>query len=144
MKTCYVLGFMFSADREWVTLIRKQRPVWQAGKFNGVGGHVEPGESARMTMVREFREETGVRWEDWECVAVLSGDTVHISVFAAFTDGIFNVDTMTDEQVVLMRVSDALQLGDGDETLQNFRILMAVALDQSGLRKPVILHDKSL
>lgn len=43
-----------------VLLVRKNHPAWQAGRLNGVGGHVEEGESQGAAMQREFREETGV------------------------------------------------------------------------------------
>ena len=38
-----VVGFAFTEDRRSVILIRKNRPEWQAGRLNGVGGHIEPG-----------------------------------------------------------------------------------------------------
>ncbi len=41
----YVLGFAFDEDYEWVALIKKNRPQWQAGKLNGVGGKIEPNET---------------------------------------------------------------------------------------------------
>ena len=71
--TRYVAGLAFSRGLGHVALIRKQRPEWQAGKLNGIGGHVEPGESTYEAMVREFREETGVLVEDWNFFAVLYG-----------------------------------------------------------------------
>jgi 8-oxo-dGTP diphosphatase len=55
----YVVGFMFNVQRTHVALILKEKPAWQRGKFNGVGGKIELGESALEAMVREFREETG-------------------------------------------------------------------------------------
>lgn len=58
--TNYVAGFMF--DRAWmrVALIRKEKPAWQAGKLNGIGGKVEQ-ECIHEAMVREFAEETGYK-----------------------------------------------------------------------------------
>src|SRR5205823_2965059 len=41
----YACGFLFSADRAQVLLIRKRRPVWQCGKFNGIGGKLEAAET---------------------------------------------------------------------------------------------------
>lgn len=58
----YVVGFLFQ-DKTYsspVTLIEKNRPDWQAGMLNGVGGKIEADESALDAMEREFREETGV------------------------------------------------------------------------------------
>jgi len=63
----YVLGFMFSPDLWQVLLIRKEKPSWQAGLLNGIGGKIEPGEMPLAAMVREFREETGLDTDpcDW-------------------------------------------------------------------------------
>ena len=69
----YACGFLFSADRSRVLLIRKRRPAWQAGKLNGLGGKIEPGESPLDAMRREFREEAAVDIPDWHEVLTLSG-----------------------------------------------------------------------
>lgn len=56
--TRYVLGF--AMDRDYVLLLRKARPAWQAGLLNGVGGKVEAYDtSISDAMSREFAEETG-------------------------------------------------------------------------------------
>jgi 8-oxo-dGTP diphosphatase len=60
----YVCSFLFSPDRRRVLLIRKNRPAWQAGKLNGIGGKIEPGETPREAARREFREETGLDLPD--------------------------------------------------------------------------------
>ena len=62
----YVCGFaVFGGSR--LLLIRKARPAWQKRFLNGVGGHIEEGETIHEAMVREFREETGIITEevDW-------------------------------------------------------------------------------
>lgn len=56
----YVCGFMFDITGSDVLLIKKNRPKWQEGKWNGIGGKIYTGESAVTAMVREFKEETGV------------------------------------------------------------------------------------
>lgn len=69
----YVVGFLFCRDE--VLLIEKARPTWQAGRLNGVGGHVEDGETYAQAMQREFLEETGIQSTGvWERFAHLSGD----------------------------------------------------------------------
>lgn len=60
MKT-YVVGFMINEQRTQVALIQKTKPEWQAGLLNGIGGKIEPNESAKGAMTREFLEETGVQ-----------------------------------------------------------------------------------
>jgi len=69
----YVCGFCFSSKAAHVLLIRKKRPIWQAGRLNGVGGKIENGETGINAMVREFQEETGasVSAEYWEYFALL-------------------------------------------------------------------------
>lgn len=63
----YVCGFLIcrTSQTNWVALIRKARPSWQAGRLNGIGGSIEPGETALSAMRREFEEEAGVVIEDW-------------------------------------------------------------------------------
>lgn len=58
-----------------VALVLKAKPDWQKGKYNGVGGSVEPGETPHEAMVREFREETGIETasRDWSLFAVDEG-----------------------------------------------------------------------
>jgi 8-oxo-dGTP diphosphatase len=104
MKT-YACGFLFSPDRRRVLLIRKRRPAWQAGKLNGLGGKIEPGESPLDAMRREFHEEAGVDLADWEEVLQLSGTDDAGSglswrghFFRAFGD-VDQPRSMTDEQL---------------------------------------------
>jgi 8-oxo-dGTP pyrophosphatase MutT (NUDIX family) len=54
----YVLGFVFDYGFHHVLLICKTSPEWQAGRLNGLGGKIEPGESPLQAMDRELREET--------------------------------------------------------------------------------------
>lgn len=53
-----VLGFAYCGGE--VLLLKKLRPEWQCGRFNGVGGHIERGELSIEAMHREFKEETSV------------------------------------------------------------------------------------
>ena len=104
MRT-YACGFLFSRDRRRVLLIRKRRPAWQAGKLNGLGGKIEPGETPLQAMRREFREEAGVDLAEWQEVLTLSGgDDAGSGVawrghfFRAFGD-LDAPRAMTDEQL---------------------------------------------
>ena len=100
----YVLGFMFDPTRERILLIRKNRPRWQAGKLNGIGGKVEPGESPVSAMVREFTEETGLQTQpsEWSHFAVLEGQDFRVWCFQAASEQMIQARTLTDEEVVLM------------------------------------------
>lgn len=59
-NTEYVVAFIFDhAGGVW--MIEKQKPEWQKGFFNGIGGKVEPGETPKEAIYREVKEEAGVR-----------------------------------------------------------------------------------
>jgi 8-oxo-dGTP diphosphatase len=47
-------------DDHVLMLKRSQDRKIQPGKWMGVGGHIEPGETAEASAVREFKEETGL------------------------------------------------------------------------------------
>jgi len=101
----YVVGFMFSERLQTVLLIRKTKPAWQAGKLNGVGGKIEAGELAIDAMIREFEEETGLRYRSWlpfHRERFRSGAVVHF--FAAASLEIDKARSTTEEEVALVSV----------------------------------------
>lgn len=96
--TEYVAGFMF--DHEKVALVVKNRPEWQKGRMNGIGGHIEPGETPERAMVREFKEETGYQWKVyWHKFVELSGDNWKVHFFWSLGDHSVLRST-TDEKIV--------------------------------------------
>lgn len=116
----YVLGFVFnSGDNHvprgaYVALIKKQRPAWQQGKWNGVGGKIEPNESPLEAMSREFCEETGldIPLAAWEHRLTMSGsggtagdgEAWTCLVFRAFDDAVWQVKQTTDERPLVWSV----------------------------------------
>jgi 8-oxo-dGTP diphosphatase len=46
-----------------VALIRKDKPAWQKGRLNGVGGYIREGETSLAAAVRKVEQETGVSVE---------------------------------------------------------------------------------
>jgi len=99
----YVIGFMFNETLSRLVAIRKNRPEWQAGSLNGVGGHIEENELPIDAMVREFFEETGVKTpcDAWNRVLTLRFPYAEIEVFAAKSDVFENAArTCTDEEIV--------------------------------------------
>ena len=124
--TRYVAGFLFDDCRQHVVLIRKNRPEWQRGKLNGLGGRIEPGETPASAMRREFQEETGVDIPDWKEFAVLTGTgfVVHFFYGCADWETIGRVSSLTDE---LVRTYQLNELGSLP-TVPNAKWLIPKAL----------------
>ena len=121
----YCAGFMFRPDGERVALVRKNRPAWQHGKLNAVGGKIEQGETPEQAMAREFKEETGVEHNDWRRYAVISGPGWRVYFFATKSDKIDAVQTMTDETIEVHTVQYVLDFGS---IIENLKWLVPLAL----------------
>jgi len=132
---------MFSEDRWDVCLIRKNRPAWQAGKYNGVGGKIEPAdEYPAAAMSREFQEETGVftNPQDWDNFLLMrcdkeskipgSSDPFEIYFFRAFSIQIENTATTTDEPIATFLAEDL-----PENKVPNLKWLVPMALNQNML-----------
>lgn len=96
-----------------VLLIHKKRGLG-AGKINGPGGRLEPGESARDAAVREVQEELGVTPNDPQLRGELhfqfaDGYALHCAVFLA--DGCSGEPVETEEAVPLWVRRDAVPYG---------------------------------
>ncbi len=86
-----------------ILLIRKKRGLG-AGKINGPGGRLEPGESPEACAVREVREElritpTGLRLGGENRFQFTDGYGIHVFVYAA--EGFEGEPSETDEAVPL-------------------------------------------
>lgn len=128
----YVVGFLFSQFRTHVALIEKQRPIWQHGKLNGLGGKVEIGERPDQAMRREFMEEAGadvIRWRKF-CHLKHDGSVIHFYM----ADGDYEIDSMTDERVDWYRVKDLRFL----KTMPNLQWLVPMAADKDGVTASVL------
>lgn len=81
--TRYVCGFYFDHKLEQVVLIWKNKPAWQKGKLNGVGGKIEQDETPEEAMRREFLEETGIDHLEWVPTVVITGSDWKVHFFHA-------------------------------------------------------------
>ena len=136
--TKYVLGFMLSQEYGQVALIKKQRPAWQHGLLNGIGGHIEEGERAVVAMAREFAEETGVQTitDSWIHRLTMVSDSWICLVYAFMCDcSLVDVGlrTMTDEEVVVY----SFPLQEDDKMISNLRWIIPLLLDQEA---PTLIH----
>lgn len=130
----YVVGFLFDYDLSEVVLIKKNKPAWQRGLLNGVGGKIEQGETALDAMAREFQEETGLNIAavDWNHYNTLTGDNyghsgmwaVHFFYSKVFYDTLKLAQTVEKEEVATFRVIDIPNL----PTVPNLKWLIPQAL----------------
>ena len=109
MKNRYVVSFIFSPDFERVWLIEKQRPAWQKGYLNGIGGKIEEGESAFHAAHRELHEEAGIQGgtivlkETGRMAGTNNdGSDFEVIVFAGVTD--LELIAQEDEQIASVTV----------------------------------------
>lgn len=67
------LTFLLAGDRILLTRVAPGRGAW-SGMLNGLGGHIEQGESPLESAIREVREETGLSPEDLRLCGVVIVD----------------------------------------------------------------------
>jgi 8-oxo-dGTP diphosphatase len=121
-----VVGFCFDPTYQQVVLVRKNRPEFQAGRLNGVGGKIEPDDpDPAYAMDREFMEETGISGIEWRKFATLTGPNWMVHCFCAVDERYNQVSSATDEQVGVYNAYEMPWL----KTLTNLRWLVPLALD---------------
>jgi 8-oxo-dGTP diphosphatase len=141
----YTVGFIFNETATDVLLIRKIKPRWQEGKFNGIGGKLEEFDETPLAgMIREAREESTVKSDAWEHVATLvlpNHDMVYF--YALHGQELKNIYPLTDEGLHVISVKDIYNQNYYfyHEVIPNLRYLIQLALDTS-LQKPVVLWEK--
>lgn len=100
----YVLGFAFSEDRQEVLLLEKNRPEYQKGKLNGIGGKIRENETRAQAMKRECMEECGLSL-DWKEKALLKGPNFIIHVFYTFSNDIYSFHQIEDEKLEIYNIN---------------------------------------
>ncbi len=143
----YVCGFLFfkSVDIDTkenppvpptersVLLILKDRPTWQAGLYNGIGGKVEKGEARFDAMVRECHEECGLAIKDWEYFCLMQGDGYVVHFYKAFRDIVSPWEQKTTESLAAFPVSALPK-----NLINSNRYLIPMALEDDMKRAIVI------
>lgn len=107
----FVLGFVYYEGQ--VLLIQKNRPAWQAGKWNGIGGKIEPNETLLGAMSREGVEEAALA-VPWKYRGLMHGANTDGTPFEChlFTSRPDTLEFMQceDELVMLHSVSSVQDL----------------------------------
>lgn len=130
----YTLGFVFAKrpSGHHVLLLRKARPAGQAGRFNGVGGKLEAGETPHECMAREAEEEVGLKRPpaEWRRFGSLSDEGFFMDLFMLYVssedmDRALAFSQRTDEPADCFGVLELMLL---PEVLPNIPYLVQMAL----------------
>ena len=124
----YVVGFVFSKDLNSVLLMHKNRPAWQNGLVNGLGGKVEEGEDTFITISREIEEESGlvIPKESWVKVGRVYSGSFTMDVFGhIYEGGINDAFTKEDQPIEWFKVNDLPR-----NTIENAHLLVHITLDK--------------
>lgn len=129
MKT-HTLGFIFNPTFSKVLLVEKQRPDWQKGRLNGVGGKIEQGEKSLNCIVREVREESNleIQKENWAYVGEIKSSVflMDVDVYAAIYGGNLNDAITTTNEIVGWHDIKNLP----EKILPNINWLVPLAIDK--------------
>lgn len=135
----YCLGFCFDNPSKHVVLISKEKPEWQKGKINGVGGKIRLKETALQAMIREFEEEAGVNVPHWQhCITLIEQDMKWcVYIFRTHLQLDFMVEyvqSMTEEEVDIYEVRKL-----PENVIPNLRWIIPMLTDQ--LHTPISIID---
>ena len=130
---------LFVVRQGEILLIRKKRGLG-AGKVNGPGGKLDPGETLRDCAIREVKEELGVTPLDPRRCGELSfqftdGLALHVAVFLA--SDCAGIATETDEAAPLWTPLDAIPY---DEMWADDRVWLPHALAGHSVRLRAIFE----
>jgi len=135
----YVAGLMFNPSGSKLALVLKDRPAWQAGLFNAIGGKIEGDENPVTAMVREFQEETSVVTDpsEWKLLLKLEGSDFEVNFFTAFSDKVDLVKTVETEKIFTI---DPLKLPPN--IIFNLRWIIPAALDDQAVFPRLVKYRK--
>lgn len=134
----HVVGFALD-EANRVCLIWKTHPAWQAGLLNGVGGHIEEGESPEEAMRREFQEETGLDLPAWELMVMMTFPGAQLYIYRARVSAevLSGVTTMTEETVSIMPLDTAIWYALNHGAIPNLAWLLPLAAYTADTYDPI-------
>jgi len=138
----FVLGFLFSPALDKVVLLRKNRPPWQKGYLNGVGGHVEQNESPLQAMNREAKREIDYNghWTYFGRIENKIRGGLIDCFYSIYPNENLNVKSNTDEEAMIVITESIIEFGlegkkpMGISILPNIPLLIAAAMTRNSYK----------
>ncbi|ASV44417.1 hypothetical protein PBI_SCTP2_402 [Salicola phage SCTP-2] len=96
----YVLNVIMNENRDRVLLIRKNRPKWQKGKYNFVGGKVEDNENEFEAVIRETKEECDLYIYP-QLIGTIKSNDFTVYVYRSIINNLYDVQQQTDESLAI-------------------------------------------
>lgn len=124
----YSLGFIFDAELQRVLLVHKEKPEWQKGRVNGIGGKFESGETPAECISRETIEESSlaIAPDEWVYVGALHQEIGDVAVLAAKYSGRLEDAIKNDYEEVGWFDVNALP----SNVIENLKWLVPVSLEK--------------
>ncbi len=142
-----VAGFCFDDIGRSLALIEKQKPKWQIGKLNAIGGktditehksHIDSSivsalEDPETAMEREFQEETGVfiHAKEWIPFVTLSGKDFVVYFYKIFNTEYFRDVTTNERETVYKCMVTTFLNGYRLKLMYNLLWMIPMCLDRS-------------
>lgn len=138
----YAVGFVHTDDL--VALIRKDRPEWQAGFLNGIGGKLEKDETPLEAMIRECKEEAGRYVGPWEHFLTLEGTTARVFCFAVYDEDEEHIWKLTQQpgesEPIEVHNMANLNSGGSFNTVPNLKWIVPLMMQRAKYSQPVTIH----
>lgn len=137
----FSLGFIFNKTGERVLLVHKQKPEWQAGKINGIGGKIEVGETPEDCIARETFEEARLTIlpQAWIYLGHKSEPSATIHIFMTMYEGDTSDAQKGDHEEVEWFPTDNLP----ENCIPNLRWMIPFAQEQMLGKDPGTFHITS-
>ena len=125
--TKYSSCLIISLDKKKALLIRKNRPEFQKGRLNIIGGHIESGEYPKDAVIREVFEESGLVVDPENirlfCTLRDYAQMGYVYFYITYMD-FTKAETTTDEDLEIVKVGDL-----PESALDNLEWLIPLGMD---------------
>lgn len=126
LKINYVLGVILNSVTDEVAFLKKDRgPEYLVGKYNYMGGKMEPDESAQVAVARETTEECGlvIPFGRWWLFDIYNCDEYNLFKYVTDCPTISEARTVESEEVFVKSIASVFSDVDKNPSLyaESFR-----------------------